>query len=59
MTKVVFHQAFDFANVDLAEFLGGTVIQVQYAQAVEPEKVRVALNESGLTDVTVQNFGTT
>jgi preprotein translocase subunit SecF len=40
------------------EFLGGTVIQAQYAQAVEPEKVRVALNQSGLTDVTVQNFGT-
>jgi preprotein translocase subunit SecF len=40
------------------EFLGGTVIQVQYQSAVEPEKVRVALNQSGLTDVTVQNFGT-
>ena len=25
MTKVVFHQGFDFANVDMAEFLGGSV----------------------------------
>src|SRR4051812_11006147 len=25
MTKVVFHQAYDFENVDLAEFFGGSI----------------------------------
>jgi preprotein translocase subunit SecF len=40
------------------EFTGGTVMEVQYAQTAEPEKIRAALNQIGLTDVTVQNFGT-
>jgi preprotein translocase subunit SecF len=40
------------------EFLGGTVMEVTYAQASEPEKIRKALGDIGLTDVSVQNFGT-
>jgi len=40
------------------EFLGGTVMEVQYAQAADPEKIRANLNRIGLADVTVQNFGT-
>ena len=40
------------------EFEGGTVLEVSYGHAAEPEKVRNALQGIGLTDVTVQNFGT-
>ncbi len=40
------------------EFTGGTVMEVSYPQAADPEKVRNTLNVSGLTDVTVQKFGT-
>jgi len=40
------------------EFTGGTVMEVQYAQAADPEKIRSNLNRIGLQDVTVQNFGT-
>jgi preprotein translocase subunit SecF len=40
------------------EFTGGTVMEVSYAQEAEPEKIRVALNRIGLTDISVQNFGT-
>ena len=40
------------------EFTGGTVMQVAYANAAEPEKVRESLRGIGLTDVSVQNFGT-
>jgi preprotein translocase subunit SecF len=40
------------------EFTGGTVMEVSYAQAAEPEKIRKALGDIGLTDVSVQNFGT-
>ena len=40
------------------EFTGGTVMEVSYAKAAEPDKVRDALQGIGLTDVTVQNFGT-
>ena len=40
------------------EFTGGTVMQVSYANAAEPEKVRESLRGIGLTDVSVQNFGT-
>jgi preprotein translocase subunit SecF len=39
------------------EFTGGTVMEVKYTHAAEPEKVRGALQGIGLTDVTVQNFG--
>jgi preprotein translocase subunit SecF len=40
------------------EFLGGTVMEVSYEHAAEPEKIRAALQQIGLTDVSVQNFGT-
>jgi preprotein translocase subunit SecF len=40
------------------EFTGGTVMEVSYAHAAEPEKIRDALNGIGLTDISVQNFGT-
>ncbi len=40
------------------EFTGGTVMEVQYAATAEPEKIRATLGKIGLTDVTVQNFGT-
>ncbi len=40
------------------EFTGGTVMEVSYKQPAEPDKVRNALQGIGLTDVTVQNFGT-
>ena len=40
------------------EFTGGTVMEVSYRQAAEPEKIRTALNRIGLTDISVQNFGT-
>jgi preprotein translocase subunit SecF len=40
------------------EFLGGTVMEVSYAQAADPEKIRKALNGIGLQDISVQNFGT-
>ena len=40
------------------EFTGGTVMEVSYAQAAEPAKIRLALERIGLKDFTVQNFGT-
>jgi preprotein translocase subunit SecF len=45
------------------EFTGGTVMEVSYGtpaepHAADPEKAREALQKIGLTDVTVQNFGT-
>jgi len=40
------------------EFTGGTVMEVSYTQPAEPDKIRTALNNIGLTDISVQNFGT-
>jgi preprotein translocase subunit SecF len=40
------------------EFTGGTVMEVSYAHAADPERIRGTLNKIGLTDVSVQNFGT-
>lgn len=40
------------------EFTGGTVMQVQYAQPAEVEKIRQTVAGLGYTDVQVQNFGT-
>src|SRR3954464_9861430 len=40
------------------EFTGGTVMEVSYANTAEPEKIRGSLQAMGLTDVSVQNFGT-
>jgi len=40
------------------EFTGGTVMQVQYPQAAEVERIRQAVSGLGFSDVQVQNFGT-
>lgn len=40
------------------EFTGGTVMEVNYAQPVELEKVRSKVASLGFSDVQVQNFGT-
>ena len=39
------------------EFTGGTVMEVSYGHAAEPERIRAALDRIGLKDVSVQNFG--
>ena len=40
------------------DFTGGTVMEVSYPQAANLEQIRQAVAETGLKDVTVQNFGT-
>ncbi len=40
------------------DFTGGTDMEVGYAQAPDVNKVRENLRESGFSDVSVQNFGT-
>ena len=40
------------------EFTGGTVLEVEYAQAADLEHVRRAVDTLGLGEVQVQNFGT-
>jgi preprotein translocase subunit SecF len=40
------------------EFLGGTVMEVGYAHEARPEQIRSSLQKIGLTDVSVQTFGT-
>ena len=40
------------------EFTGGTVMEVSYKNDANPEKIREALGRIGLTDVSVQSFGT-
>ena len=39
------------------EFTGGTLIELNYAQAANLEKVRDGLGKAGYTDFSVQNFG--
>ncbi|MCK6390932.1 MAG: protein translocase subunit SecF [Azonexus sp.] len=39
------------------EFTGGTLIEVNYAQSADLEKVRGALGKRGFSDYSVQNFG--
>src|SRR5471032_2909756 len=39
------------------EFLGGTVAEVRYPHAAEPDKVRATLDQIGIKDVSVQTFG--
>ncbi len=39
------------------EFTGGTLIEVNYAQAADLERIREGLVKAGNSDVTVQNFG--
>jgi preprotein translocase subunit SecF len=40
------------------EFTGGTVLEVQYAQAAELDRTRAAVESLDLGEVQVQNFGT-
>ena len=40
------------------EFTGGTVLEVQYAQAADIDKTRAAVESLNLGEVQVQNFGT-
>lgn len=40
------------------EFTGGTVVEVHYSEAVEPERVQAALEKGGVPSNSVQNFGT-
>ncbi len=40
------------------DFTGGTAMEVSYPQAADLPKIRGAITEIGLKDVTVQNFGT-
>src|SRR5262245_56387727 len=40
------------------EFTGGTVMEVSYKDEAKPDAIRDALNKIGLTDISVQNFGT-
>ena len=40
------------------EFTGGTVMEVSYKGEASPEKIRDSLSRIGLTDVSVQSFGT-
>jgi preprotein translocase subunit SecF len=39
------------------EFTGGTLIELNYAQAADLEKVREGLGKAGYSDFSVQNFG--
>ena len=40
------------------DFTGGTAMEVSYPQAANIESIRKAVADTGLKDVTVQNFGT-
>ncbi len=39
------------------DFTGGTVLEVTYNQPAQIERIRHALEQTGLTEITVQNFG--
>ena len=39
------------------EFTGGTLIEVNYVQTADLEKIRTGLSKAGYTDMAVQNFG--
>ena len=41
------------------DFTGGTLIEVGYAQPVDLQQVRSALDKAGFSDAVVQHFGTT
>ena len=41
------------------DFTGGTLIEVGYAESVDLQQVRSALDKAGLGDAVVQHFGTT
>lgn len=40
------------------DFTGGTLMEVSYPQAANLQEIRSAVNSIGLTEATVQNFGT-
>jgi preprotein translocase subunit SecF len=40
------------------EFTGGTVLEVSYPHDANPDRIRAALTRIGLTDASVQTFGT-
>ncbi len=40
------------------DFTGGTILEVNYQQAADLEKIRTTLTSSGISDASVQNFGT-
>ena len=40
------------------EFTGGTVMELGYKEAAEPERIRTALNNIGFKDISVTSFGT-
>jgi len=40
------------------DFTGGTILEVNYQQAADLEKIRTVLTGKGVTDASVQNFGT-
>ena len=40
------------------EFTGGTIVEVQYEQAADLEKIRNSLQKGGYNEIVVQNFGT-
>lgn len=40
------------------DFTGGTMMEVSYQQAADLDKIREVVNNIGLKDATVQNFGT-
>jgi preprotein translocase subunit SecF len=52
----VFFLAYRGLNFSV-EFTGGTLVEVNYAQAADLEKIREGLAKAGYTDVTAQNFG--
>jgi len=39
------------------EFTGGTLIEVNYSQTADLEKIRGTLGQAGFSDISVQNFG--
>ena len=41
------------------DFTGGTVMEVNYSQSADLNKIRDAMNKLGFTEASVQNFGTT
>lgn len=40
------------------DFTGGTILEVNYQQATDLEKIRTVLAAKGISDASVQNFGT-
>lgn len=40
------------------DFTGGTLVEVQFPEAVDPQTIRVDLEREGFGNVVVQNFGT-